>query len=272
MTRPCLYALILLVALAGCRADPPPKPFAMPVKPLLGTFTVFERLDTGYIESRRYGGMITIEKIEGDDAGYRVSSETDVVFRFDPKTGRLTPELIDNDPSTPPFSSIVEIKAGNAGASRPPAPYYAPVPIHPQGVVLLTQSSQQLYLVRGAGPAYWADVPTNLPQGVERIEGWDGNRWLYARKVSNPGSRSERVIGELTLDGKPIDFAPNGAILFTPLGKLMYFGKPDRQAWQSGWLMVSNGSHPLFDHDGSLTDAAERYRQKQARFRERTGG
>lgn len=269
MNRIGLYAGLLVVLLSGCASDPKPRPVTMPIEPLLGEFTVFKPFDTGYLESHSYGGTITIRKSK-DGPGYRVSGDPDVAFLFDAKYGTLTPDLLDNDPQTAPYSVIKSIAWGSAGMSRPPSPYFAPVPIHAQAVVVAAQSFQVHYLVRGVGPAYWADVPVNFPKGVERVEDWDGNKWAYKRVVTSRGSRSERVRGELNWGGKPFESrARPGDILFTPIGKFMYLGEPDRLAYSSGWLDSTTYDHALFNDDGSLTPQGEMLRRA---LRESVGG
>lgn len=252
MAKLYLCAWVVFGVLVGCSTDPLAVTDRMPIEPLLGAFTVFERFEGGFIESQRYGGRITIELRNGVDVGYRVSGETRVVFRFDPKTGVMLPE-VDGLVS----STIREIAWRQVGISRPPVPEHYRGPIRRQSVVVLSQSFQQLFLVRDGGPAYWADVPWTLPHGVAKFEDWEGNKWGYKRSVSHAGSRSERVVGALTLGGKPVENARRGDILFTPIGKFMYYGKPDRKRYASGWLNRGTYSVPIFEADGSLTRAGE---------------
>lgn len=249
MARLSLCAWVVLTLLTSCAPRPPVQPYTMPVGPILGEFTVFERWHDGFIESQRHGGMITIERIEGDDAGYRVSCEPDLIFLVDPRYPNLT---LTRDPLQANQIAVPQITFRDAGSGRPPVPYQVPVPIHKQSVVVIGYSFHELFLVRGVGPAYWADVPTNLPPGVERIEDWDGNKWAYQRRFKFKGSRSERLTGELTYDGKPIEHAEPGTILFTPLGKFIYFGPTDL-GYTNGWLNTLQHNIRLFKDDGSLT-------------------
>ena len=232
MAKLHLCTWLLLVMLSGCEAVQPPKPVAMPVEPMLGEFTVFEQLHDGFIQSQRHGGGIKIEPIEGDAEGCRVSAEPAIIFRFDPRSGTLTP-----DPTQVSSSSIIEIAVGQAGSANPPSLSYVPVPVYPMDCVIISYLFQQLFLVRGQGPEYWAIVPTNLPPGVERIEDWADNHWSYKYEVKRKGSRSELEIGELTLKGEPVHGKP-GQIIFTPIGKFRSNGDLPRQYGSQGWFEV----------------------------------
>lgn len=237
MARFCLCAWVVFGVLLGCCARAPVEPAGMLVDPLLGEFTVFERLANGFIESRDDGGRITIEK-RGEDYILIDAHGHEERFTREPATGRLVP--------APGSDSAVRwIEQGVVGNDQS------------QSAVLLMQSFQVLYLVRGVGPAAWWDERAWRQEHQTSKEFWD-----YSRQITHRGTRSERIGGNLKLLGEPIE-ARAGDILFTPIGKFMYFGQFDESTWTSGWLDITStmrGGVNIFNEDGSLTLAGAEYR------------
>lgn len=75
--------------------------------------------------------------------------------------------------------------------------------------------------------------------------------WIYQYDVLGRGTRSERRIGVLALEGF-VEEGTHGEIRTTPLGTFLYL----EGWWNSGWLNTLTYDRPVFGVAGELTAEA----------------
>lgn len=81
---------------------------------------------------------------------------------------------------------------------------------------------------------------------------YESGKWTYAYVICAKGTKSERRLGELSYDGKPIPGAAEFDRIKTPWGVMQYFGELSRQAWNSGWLLKATYDTPIDEKKGRL--------------------
>ena len=79
---------------------------------------------------------------------------------------------------------------------------------------------------------------------------YENKNWKYSYKVESKGTKSERRIGMLFFEGKPV-VGKIGEVRKTPWGNFIYFGKNNR--WNQGWLNTLTYDQPVFGKDGKPT-------------------
>lgn len=105
-------------------------------------------------------------------------------------------------------------------------------------------------LLRGVGPATFGT--TGSKTGEDRSSDW--SHQIQERKEGGGWTES---IGKLTHKGQPIAAAMPGSLIITPIGKFMFIGGAGHRS--DGWFNEHKGE-PLFDTDGSLTEAGREAR------------
>jgi hypothetical protein len=98
------------------------------------------------------------------------------------------------------------------------------------------------------GPGRADPVPSPTKAGEYSHEGWK-----YVYEIQNKGTRSERRIGKLFLNGKEVK-GEIGEVKREPIGPLLYFGEGN---YHRGWLNTLPYDQRVFDKDGNLTEKAK---------------
>ena len=76
--------------------------------------------------------------------------------------------------------------------------------------------------------------------------------WKYVYEIQYPGTRSERRIGRLFLNGEEVK-GGIGELNQEPIGFFLYFGE---QGYNQGWLNTLTYDQKVFDKDGGPTKQA----------------
>jgi len=79
-------------------------------------------------------------------------------------------------------------------------------------------------------------------------------QWKYVYVIENKGTRSERRIGRLYLEGKPVE-GKLGELNQELFGHFIYFGK---KGYNQGWLNTLTYDRRVFDNQGGPTKEASR--------------
>lgn len=77
-------------------------------------------------------------------------------------------------------------------------------------------------------------------------------QWKYEYIIEKPGTRSEKRIGKLFLEGKEIK-GDVGELLQENFGHFIYFGAA---GYNQGWLNTLTYDRPVFSDDGGVSEAA----------------
>jgi hypothetical protein len=73
--------------------------------------------------------------------------------------------------------------------------------------------------------------------------------WKYVYEIQHQGTRSERRIGRIFLNGKEVK-GEIGELNQEPIGFFIYFGE---HGYNQGWLNTLTYNHKVFDEDGAPT-------------------
>ena len=76
--------------------------------------------------------------------------------------------------------------------------------------------------------------------------------WRYVYEIQHQGTRSERRIGRLFLNGKEVK-GEIGELNQDPIGFFLYFGE---HGYNQGWLNTLTYDHEVFGKDGGPTKQA----------------
>ena len=98
------------------------------------------------------------------------------------------------------------------------------------------------------GPGRADPVPSPTKAGEYSHKGWK-----YVYEIQSKGTRSERRIGRLFLNGKEVK-GEIGERKKEPIGLFLYFGEGK---YNSGWLNTLTYDQSVFDKDGNLTEKAK---------------
>jgi len=91
-------------------------------------------------------------------------------------------------------------------------------------------------------PYHAASFPTKPGEYIHK-------QWKYIYIIENEGTRSEKRIGKLYLEGKEVK-GDQGELLQEHLGIFVYFGEI---GFNQGWLNTLTYNQPVFDKNGEIT-------------------